>query len=322
MSQEKLDPPEWLKLPPYVVRHAVIGDGEPLLDVLTETLPGPLGLALQTVTNSELSVDDPEQGFARLGDLVERHQNKALAGVFPIPGWEAPIILIVERPLMDGLLEVALGEASGNRWDSGDRPITSLESAFVQLLCHTMAPHMREALKIIPGAQPSFSHVEKRLALLDEDRKAGPAATLRFEVSTLGRSGAFFLVVPAAILPRFRAASGSTLKEARERAKRDPIWMSHLKDEVGQAPIELRATIRDKSFTLGDIARIKLGQVIPLEAQADTHVLLEAEDRPIFWCELGRDGSNLTIRLDTRIDAVAGAEPVHSASFDNRDGFS
>jgi flagellar motor switch protein FliM len=322
MSPEKQDPPEWLKLPPYVTRRAVIGDGEPLLDVLTETLPGPLGLALQTVTNCEVSVDDPKQGFARLGDLVERHQNKALAGVFPIPGWEAPLILIMERPLMDGLLEVALGEASGNRWDSGDRPITPLEINFMQLLCHTMAPHLREALKIIPGAQASFSHVEKRLALLDEDRKAGPAATLHFEVSTLGRSGAFSIVVPAAIQARFRAAAGSTLKEAREKAKRDPIWMSHLKSEVGQAPIELRATIRDKSFTLGDIASMKLGQILRLEAQADAQVLLEAQDRPIFWCELGRDGSNLTIRLDTRIDAAAGAESFHPESFDNRDRFS
>ena len=318
MSPEERGAPDTAKRPPFIAARAATGDRAPLLVALAEALPAPLALALQTVVGAEVSVDEPEHAFARLADLVERHQNKALAAVFTVAGWEAPLIVLVERPMIDALLEVALGAGSGDRYESEARPITALESSFVQLLCETMVPALRDAVVVIPGARPTFSHVEKRLALLDEDRKAGAAATLRFGVSALGRSGAFNLVVPAAVLPRFRAAAGPARNET---AKRDPQWMSHLKDEVGQATIELRAVIRDKSLTLGDIARMRPGQVLRLDAQADAPVLLEAQNRPVFWCELGRDGRNFTVRLDTRVDDAGDAEPLLE-SFDSRDPLS
>ena len=319
MTLDERGASEPAKRPPFIAMRAATGDRAPLLVALAEALPAPLALALQAVVGSEVSIDEPEHAFARMGDLVDRHQNKALAAVFTVPGWEAPLIVIVERPLMDALLEVALGAGSGDRYESESRPITALEASFAQLLCEAMAPALKDAVSVIPGAKPAFSHVEKRLALLDEDRKAGAAATLRFSVSTLGRSGAFSLVVPSAVLPRFRAAAGPS---RNENTKRDPQWMSHLKDEVGQATIELRAIIRDKSLTLGDIARMKPGQVLRLDAQTDAHVLLEAQNRPVFWCELGRDGRNLTVRLDTRVDDAGGAEPLHPESFDSRDRLS
>jgi flagellar motor switch protein FliM len=307
--------PAAFQRPPYLAaRGAATAERAPLLGAVAEAVPAPLALALQQVAGVETTVADAEHAMQRLAVIVERCQIQALAAVFTVSGWEAPLIALLHRPLIDSLLETALGGAAGPS-PQEPRLFTALETSFVRLVAEAVAPVLQEALALTPGApRLSFSHVEKRLALLDDDRKAGAAALMRFQAALMGRGGALEVVVPSAALPRFRAAAGAGRADT---ARRDPLWMSHLKDEVGQTAIEIRALIRDNSLTLGDVARMKPGQVLRLDAPADARVLLESQGKPLFWCDLGRDGRNLTVRLESRADEGAGAPG--SDMFENRD---
>lgn len=52
-----------------------------------------------------------------------------------------------------------------------------------------------------------------------------------------------------------------------------------------------------RHVTLEDIATLKIGQVLTLEATAKTRVKLECNAEFLFWCDLGQADGYYTLRV-------------------------
>ena len=56
------------------------------------------------------------------------------------------------------------------------------------------------------------------------------------------------------------------------------------------------------AFTLGDIASLRAGEVLALQANAKTQVRLECNAEPLFFCDLGQADGFYTLRTDDFVD--------------------
>ena len=56
------------------------------------------------------------------------------------------------------------------------------------------------------------------------------------------------------------------------------------------------------AFTLGDIASLRAGEVLALQANAKTQVRLECNAEPLFFCDLGQADGVYTLRTDDFVD--------------------
>ena len=86
-----------------------------------------------------------------------------------------------------------------------------------------------------------------------------------------------------------------------DRAARDPTWTQQITAEVRKAEVTLRAVLEERTLTLGEIAGLKVGQVIGLDATPATRVKLEGNDRPLFWCHMGQAQGAYVLRVDEAI---------------------
>jgi flagellar motor switch protein FliM len=111
----------------------------------------------------------------------------------------------------------------------------------------------------------------------------------------LGRGGALSVVVPQAALdPLLRnSAQGS-----RDKAAPDPDWSRHIENEVKRAEVTLRALLTEEELTLGDIAALDIGKILPLKVNAASRVRLECNGQALFSCELGQVSGTYTLRVE------------------------
>jgi flagellar motor switch protein FliM len=70
---------------------------------------------------------------------------------------------------------------------------------------------------------------------------------------------------------------------------------------VQKAEVTLRAVLEERLLTLGEIADLKVGQIIGLDATPSTRVKLEGNDRPLFWCHMGQAQGSYVLRVDEAI---------------------
>ena len=76
-----------------------------------------------------------------------------------------------------------------------------------------------------------------------------------------------------------------------------PEWAESLTRQVRRSNVTLRARISLAPMTLGDIVRMKPGDVLPFADGHDVDVRLDANGRDLARCELGRSGSRYMLRL-------------------------
>jgi flagellar motor switch protein FliM len=73
---------------------------------------------------------------------------------------------------------------------------------------------------------------------------------------------------------------------------KDQRWTKQIQTEVHKTEVKLQAILEERPMTLGEIAGLKIGQVIELQASPRSPVQLQCNDETVFWCQLGqRDGS-------------------------------
>ena len=80
-------------------------------------------------------------------------------------------------------------------------------------------------------------------------------------------------------------------------------WRQRFSEEVMRSGVELQATMPLARMTLGQVAGLRVGQVVEFEGDAQSQAKLSARQKTLFVCEFGKLGQNYTVRVRHPFDA-------------------
>lgn len=259
------------------------------------------------------------EGFARqfrahLGDLIRRELQVTYEGVQLqrsadyLAALPAPACLEIVRlrplpgqglfalePALLGLLVDAFYGGPG-RADprEPDRGLTPTETRFSRLIARQAMADIVAAFA--PVAALEFEPVKQERSAHFVD-VAAPAETLlvnRFRIALGAAAGSLDFVVPAASIEPLREtlASASAIRGQSAAAP----WAPALADGLAEARLEVRAVLTEAEISLGELVRLKPGDVVPIEAPREAVLL--AGDVPLcrarFGVSRGRNALTLT----------------------------
>ena len=75
-------------------------------------------------------------------------------------------------------------------------------------------------------------------------------------------------------------------------------------EEVMRSAVRLEATMPLGRLTLGQLASLREGQVIAIDAAAPKSARLSARNNTLFVCEFGKLGQSYTVRVSRPYDAT------------------
>lgn len=102
--------------------------------------------------------------------------------------------------------------------------------------------------------------------------------------------------MPRSALDPYKAAL-SSLPGAAGVAT-DEKWSERLYSNLIRTEIKADVRIEARSFTLGDIAKLEVGDVLRLPIAPTDPIRVVAENRTLFWCTLGQKDGLYTVRLE------------------------
>ncbi len=128
-----------------------------------------------------------------------------------------------------------------------------------------------------------------------------------FHVELEGGGGDIHLTVPYAMIEPLRELLQAGMQS--DRQEMDERWPASLAAEVKEAKVELRAILAETELTLGDIMRLKPGDVIPIDLPR--HVTARVENVPVFRAQYGVSRGSSALKILSRI---SNDEPKRLAS--------
>lgn len=131
----------------------------------------------------------------------------------------------------------------------------------------------------------------------------------RFHVELEGGGGELHVALPYAMLEPIRELLDAGVQS--DRIEKDESWTRALRTQLQDAEVELSSAIAQRSISLRELSRLKVGDVIPIDLPRS--VTLRVEQMPLFTGEFGthngRNAIKVTAVNNPRTNALEAAIP-------------
>ncbi|PPD45587.1 MAG: hypothetical protein CTY15_04185 [Methylocystis sp.] len=239
-----------------------------------------------------LSFEDLEA--LRAGDLIDRIGPQAVILVFRAHGLDSDFAVAADWAFCELALDMILGASVSDsaRW----RSLTRIEDNLIAFVVERLL----EEFSFAAATLTAISFTRNRTAEESGFAAIGPRASVailaRLEFQSLGGKGTLAIAAPRSAFDPFREAL-SRLPGAASEA-RDEKWAENLYAHVVRTEVRVDVKIEANGFTLGDIARMNVGDVLRLPIAPTSLMRLSSDGRTLFWCSLGQKDGRYTVRIE------------------------
>jgi flagellar motor switch protein FliM len=236
----------------------------------------------------------------RIGAILDAAEGKAIVSMLHAQAWDARIMIGLDNKLVFGLVEALFGGDGSEPPYTEPRALTNIEMRVAQKTLDIIARSLQAALAVIQEMHFKFERLETRMDFAVIAPRNSFAVLAKLNLRILGRSGEVFVVLPQAAINPIRQSL--SVDHGINVSSADPRWTRQIESEVSKADVTVQAILEEDGFTLGDIADLRVGNVLHLQSTAKSRVRLECNSEPLFWCQLGQADGKYTLRVDDAYD--------------------
>ncbi|WP_036261235.1 flagellar motor switch protein FliM [Methylocapsa aurea] len=271
-------------------------DRMPMLHVIFDRMAAQCSEYLRQLSSTPAFLTVAEVGTERIGDVLDAYEGNAIVGITYVQAWDSRILIGLDRNFIFNLVEVLFGGDGSEAPIAEKRDLSAIEVRLAQKIFDLVCKALRASFASVCETVFKVERVETRLdfAVIAPRTTFGVSAIINLRIQ--GRNGGMFVLIPQAALNSIRQQLGRDL--SNDMALRDPDWTKQIESEIGRTEVAVRGVIEERQFVLADIASLRVGQILALQATAKTRVKLECNAEPLFWCNLGQADGFYTLRLD------------------------
>ncbi len=228
-------------------------------------------------------------------DAFALHQGTSAIAVFSASGWNGLCYMTCDMGAAFAALEMLLGADPNEAAVTADRPLSHIERRVASVFFKTLLGAISNAFMMVAEtgfdmvttwAEPDFDEIKPRSAM----------NVARFVIETPKRKGNIHFLVPDDILAPIRSAL-ATMPE-KDEGNTDSIWEDLVRKEFNRSKVSLTAVLDERQGTLGEIAGLRVGDVLELNATTESQVAVETNGERLLWCTLGKSNGVYMLRVE------------------------
>ena len=274
-------------------------DRMPMLHVVFDRVAAQCSENLRQLSAAPAFFSVDSIGARRIGDVLDAFDNDVVVGIFHAQAWDSRILIGLGHDFIFTLADALFGSDGGEAPLAEQRKLSSLEIRLAQKTFVLLGRALQNAFETVCDVAFKLERVDTRLDFAVIAPRNSFAVHTRVRLRILGRHSEMFILIPQAALNSVRQQLGRDL--SNDAAVRDPAWTKQIEAEIGRTDVAVKGVIEERQFFLADIAALKVGGILELQATTRTRVRLECNAEPLFWCNLGQGEGFYTLRIDESV---------------------
>ena len=225
--------------------------------------------------------------------LAEFDVNSVVCPAY-IDGWCDDITLAANTVFVIAVMECMLGGAIPEGKKLKPRALSDIELDVSSILFAQFAESLKSAIADPQPKAATAGQATQEQPEPEEGTEDTPCVMLTFQLRLGSVEAPFLVVLPQRPLLKSRIAEREDGKPAKPER---PSWARQLTTQVSHSHVLLEARISLSELTLGEVARLETGDVLPFDDEGGVRTLLSAGGKELFWCEFGKAGNRYTVRV-------------------------
>ncbi len=268
----------------------------PMLDVVFDRLIRMMATSMRNFTQDNVEVSLESIESMRFGEYIEGLTQPTLLAVFRAEEWDNYGLISVDSALVYSTVDVLLGGRRGTAaMRIEGRSYTTIELNLVKDMIDLVLADLSTAFDPITSVNFSYDRTETNPRFATIARLSNAVIVAHLHIDMEDRGGRLDLMLPYATLEPVRDLLLQMFMG--ERYGRDTIWENHLVEELWDTEIELKASLKEMSIDLGEIAKWKKGSFLDLDMSKNADITLYCGDVPLFIGTMGRKSDKIAIKI-------------------------
>lgn len=268
----------------------------PMLEIVFDRLIRLMATSLRNFTqdNVEVSLDSIES--MRFGEYIDSLTLPTLLNVFKAEEWDNYALMSLDSSIIYSMVDVLLGGRRGTAaMRIEGRPYTTIELNIVKDMIQLILADLSTAFDPITSVNFVYDRLETNPRFATISRLSNAVIVAKLRIDMEDRGGKIDLMIPYATLEPVRDLLLQMFMG--ERFGRDTIWENHLMEQLWETNVDIKAVLKEKYISLGDIAQWQPGSFLPLDMFSNEDVKIICGDVPLLSGSMGRKSDKIVIKI-------------------------
>lgn len=282
----------------------IAADRLPALDSIMERMSSLLKLSGRRFFRQSVDITPQTLRDERWGNYVRRLSAPTNLNVFTIGPTGRRGVACLDADFVFFIADLFFGGDGKATRPAELLEFTQMEIRLVRKFVEIVLGDMREAWKPFIRLDLSLGNSEVNPIFAAVAAGSDTVVINGFTCTVAGREFRFDLVLPESLVEPIRRMQGAGAADGPQNERNR--WETHLKTDVQDARVTLRAVLGHTTINLRDISQARPGDIIPLEAISQ--VTLLAGDTPLMEGTLGASRGRNAIRITRPANRVTVGE--------------
>ncbi len=227
---------------------------------------------------------------------------------------EARVLVAHDERIDDLIVASIFGESisadpEADPEDKTPRPRTAIETALLEEFARALGRALEAGFAPLAPLALTFERLVTLKDAFALGRRDMPAAAARFSLPMNGGACEGLALFPQSLLLPLRKELER--EHAAETPAVDRRWSTLMETGVKKTQLPVTAVLEEVAMSLGDIANLRVGGILPLQSSDFDAVRLECSGRGMFLCKLGQGEGRYRLEIESLIaqDPDAAARP-------------
>ncbi|MDP1527306.1 MAG: flagellar motor switch protein FliM [Rhodocyclaceae bacterium] len=173
------------------------------------------------------------------------------------------------------------------------RDFTPTEQRIIQGLLNVVFAEYEKAWKPVYEVEFEYVRSEMNTQFANIATPSEIVVAFTFTIELSGNSAEMHLCLPYSMIEPIRDVLYSTMHS--EQAGSDVRWSGLLRKQLGLAEVELVARLGESMITIGDVAKLKTGDVVPISIT--DLVTVTVDGIPLMDCQYGINNGQYALKV-------------------------
>ena len=246
----------------------------------------------------------------RFSDVLDAISMPAMIGIVEVDGVDRASLVNMDLDLVYHVVDLRMGGLPSELPEFAARRPTSIDTAMCIPMVDIALEGFTSGLSTVMGAEDTvpmscghFEHVPM-LANIAPESSDVLCVQVSLDIGEAARSGNFELVVPFSTIDMILARLKTSETVATDAASN--AWGAHMREVVLDTEIELMPVLHSAFYSVAELSRLEVGQVIELQDNAHRSLTVNLdmmdEQIPIAKARLGAFKGGKALKLSTEPD--------------------
>lgn len=238
--------------------------------------------------------------FGKAGDVLAAHSESIASAVLRAESWDASLLAGFDRDCIYSLIDVLFGGQGGEEAFRPDRNLTKIEAEIVKVVFRQVALALERSFGQAGPASFSLERTDCPPSYDCIGRPSSMIAVATIELASAGGGGRMFIALPQSAFVFLRPPP--VRKAPAPAAMIDPQWRNLLGNRLYGADVSVTAVLGSKQMTLGEIADLRIGQIIEIDSVSGHRISLDCNGQQLYWCKLAQADGVYSLNVEEAIN--------------------